>query len=127
VIDRGKKTTDVSGTIIPMTEVNSLIGKIPLLGNLLGGDTGLIAATYTMKGPTSNPTVMVNPLSVLAPGVLRRILFEGGYESKIPEDSQSPVRTPAAQQQSSPAPSVVPPAPNASEKPTSPLQTKPAE
>lgn len=87
VMDRGKKTTDISGTIIPMTEVNSLISKIPLVGNILGGSTGLIAATYSMKGPTNDPDVSVNPLSVLAPGILRRILFEGGYESKIPDDA----------------------------------------
>ncbi|PZO83120.1 MAG: hypothetical protein DI626_09335 [Micavibrio aeruginosavorus] len=90
VLDRGKKTTDIAGTIIPMTEVNSILSKIPLVGNILGGSTGLIAATYTMKGPSSDPSVSINPLSVLAPGILRRILFEGGYESKIPDDDAPP-------------------------------------
>lgn len=90
VVDRGKKTTDIAGTIIPMTEVNSLLAKIPLVGEILGGASGLIAATYSMKGPSSDPKVMVNPLSVLAPGIIRRILFEGGYESKIPEDPEAP-------------------------------------
>ena len=33
-----------------------------------------------MKGPRSNPEVAINPLSALAPGVLRNIfgIFEGG-------------------------------------------------
>jgi hypothetical protein len=88
VINRGTKTTDIGGTIIPMTEINSFLSKIPLLGNILGGETGLIAATYTMKGPSSKPTVMVNPLSVLAPGFLRNILFESGYKNKIPGDEK---------------------------------------
>lgn len=83
-VNRGTQRTDISGTIIPMTEINSMLSKIPLLGNLLGGETGLIAATYTMKGPTSDPTVMVNPLSVLAPGFLRNILFEGGFKNTVP-------------------------------------------
>lgn len=83
-INRGTKMTDISGTIIPMTEINSIIGSIPIIGNLLGGDTGLIAATYTMRGPTSDPRVAVNPLSVLAPGFLRNILFEGGFKTNIP-------------------------------------------
>ncbi len=96
VVDRGRKTTDISGTIIPMTEVTSLISKIPLLGNILGGSSGLIAATYSMKGPTSDPRVSVNPLSFLAPGILRRILFEGGYESKIPDDAKKAATPPAA-------------------------------
>lgn len=91
VLDRGKKTTDIAGTIIPMTEVNSILSAIPLVGDILGGSSGLIAATYTMKGPTSDPKVTVNPLSVLAPGIIRRILFEGGYESKIPDDDERPV------------------------------------
>jgi hypothetical protein len=86
VIDRGKKTTDIAGTIIPMSEINSFLSKIPLVGNLLSG--GLIAATYSMKGPTSDPRVSVNPLSVLAPGIIRRILFEDGYENKIPGDDE---------------------------------------
>jgi len=97
VLDRGKKTTDVAGTIIPVTEVNQLLGNIPLVGGLLGGASGLIAATYSMKGPSNDPNIMVNPLSVLAPGIIRRILFEGGYESKIPERNTPAGSAPAPQ------------------------------
>ncbi len=85
-IDRGQQKTDIAGTIIPMTEVNSLLSKIPLVGDILGGASGLIAATYSMKGPSSEPKITVNPLSVLAPGIIRRILFEGGFEQNIPDD-----------------------------------------
>lgn len=94
-LNRGTKTTDISGTIIPMTEINSILSKIPLIGNILGGETGLIAATYTMRGPSSNPTVAVNPLSVLAPGFLRNILFESGYSSRIPGDEDKGKKTSA--------------------------------
>ena len=104
VIDRGKQTTDVAGTIIPMTEVNSILSAIPIVGDILGGPGGLIAATYSMKGPSSNPAITVNPLSVLAPGIIRRILFEGGYESKIPDDSVvPPVREKPAQDPAKPS------------------------
>lgn len=118
VVDRGKKTTDIAGTIIPMTEINSIIAKIPLLGNILGGDTGLIAATYTAKGPSSKPSVMVNPLSVLAPGFLRNLLFEGGFQSKIPDDT--PPAAPESTLKNS-APAQAKPAPTA--KPTKPAAT----
>ncbi len=75
--DTGVHKIDVNGTIIPMSGVNNLIGSIPLLGDIITGGTGsLIAATYTMKGDAKDPDIFVNPLSVLAPGVLRRILFE---------------------------------------------------
>lgn len=84
-LDRGTDTTDIRGTIIPMTEINNVLKNIPLIGDLLTGGTGLIAATYTMKGPSGDPAVMVNPLSVLAPGFLRTILFEGGFAKQAPE------------------------------------------
>lgn len=96
VLDRGKKTTDIAGTIIPITGINTFLSKVPLVGEILGGASGLIAATYSMKGPTSDPKVSVNPLSVLAPGIIRRILFEGGYESKIPDDAEVPADAPRA-------------------------------
>lgn len=75
--DHAAQTLDVSGTIIPLSGVNKMISDIPLVGDLLTGGTGaLIAATYTMKGASAAPKVSVNPLSVLTPGILRRILFE---------------------------------------------------
>lgn len=92
LVDRGASTTDIRGTIIPMTEINNMLKNIPLIGNLLTGGSGLIAATYTMKGPSDDPNVMVNPLSVLAPGFLRTILFEGGFSkpaSTAPQEAGS--------------------------------------
>jgi hypothetical protein len=77
-IDNQAQTMDVKGTVVPLSEVNKIIGSIPIVGQILTGGTGsLIAATYTLKGPQKEPQVFVNPLSVLTPGLLRRILFEG--------------------------------------------------
>lgn len=77
VFDKLSSSVDVSGTIIPLSGLNQFLGNIPLLGTVLTGGSGtLFAATYTMKGQAVNPEVSVNPLSVLAPGILRRILFE---------------------------------------------------
>ena len=84
--DRATNQMDIQGTIIPMTEINSLLNAIPVVGDLLTGGSGLIAATYTMKGPSSDPQVSINPLSVLTPGFLRKILFEGGYEKSVPAE-----------------------------------------
>lgn len=88
-VDKGKDEMDVRGTIIPMTEINSVLKSIPLLGEILTGGSGLIAATYTMKGPTEDPSVMINPLSVLAPGFLRKLLFEGGFDNPVPTPTQN--------------------------------------
>jgi hypothetical protein len=78
-IDRASGQTDVSGTIVPVTMVNQLVNNIPLIGDILaGGKNGaLIAATYKIEGPSDDPDVAVNPLSVLAPGILRTIFFGG--------------------------------------------------
>lgn len=79
-IDKQTDMVEITGDIVPVSEVNGLIGNIPLVGNILTGgkNGGLIAATYALTGPTKNPKVSVNPLSILTPGILRRIFFEGG-------------------------------------------------
>ncbi|MBT5110535.1 MAG: hypothetical protein HOM25_17790 [Rhodospirillaceae bacterium] len=72
------ETVDMSGTVVPSYTVNQVIGNIPILGGLLTGgkDEGLFAANYKMSGSLEDPKVDVNPLSILAPGILRR-LFSG--------------------------------------------------
>jgi hypothetical protein len=72
---------ELSGTVVPSYTVNRVLGKIPILGGLLTGgkDEGLFAANYKMNGPLEDPKVNVNPLSILAPGILRR-LFSGDVE-----------------------------------------------
>ena len=83
VLNNSAKTTDISGTIIPLSGLNRTLGEIPVLGQILTGGKALIAATYSMSGNSADPKVSVNPLSVLAPGFLRRLLFEESIESKI--------------------------------------------
>jgi hypothetical protein len=77
------ETVDIKGTVVPFYAVNSVLGKIPVLGDLLtGGEKGggVFAARYTMTGPLANPEVSVNPVSALAPGFLRNLfaIFESG-------------------------------------------------
>lgn len=69
---------DLAGTVVPAYGVNSVIGAIPLVGDLLtGGDGGgVIAFTYRAGGTLDDPQVQVNPLSALTPGLLRRIFFQ---------------------------------------------------
>jgi hypothetical protein len=75
--DKAAGNIDVSGTLVPMSGVNDIIGSIPLIGDILtGGSGGVFAATYSIKGKAEQPEIFVNPLAVLAPGILRRILFE---------------------------------------------------
>ncbi len=72
-IDFDADTIDLAGTIIPIYSLNRLLGKVPIIGRILTGQDGegAFAATYTMVGPDHRPVVSVNPLSILAPGLLR--------------------------------------------------------
>lgn len=77
-IDRARDEIDIVGTLVPAHVLNEFLGSVPLIGQLLTGGRGdaLVAFTYTVRGPLDAPDVLVNPLSVLAPGVLRQLLFE---------------------------------------------------
>ncbi|MSP68216.1 MAG: DUF3971 domain-containing protein [Alphaproteobacteria bacterium] len=72
------QTSELNGTIVPAYTLNTALGHIPLLGNLLvggGKGSGVFAITYKVTGPVSEPTIVVNPLSVLAPGFLRNLFL----------------------------------------------------
>jgi len=82
------KTTDIEidGVLVPSFGVNSALGGIPILGDLVVGrdGEGVFSLTYGVRGKLDKASVSVNPLSALAPGVIRRI-FENPSDTKIPE------------------------------------------
>jgi hypothetical protein len=69
----------MSGTFVPLYGINNVFGQIPVLGLFLGGgsDEGLFGVTYEVVGTMGQPVLRVNPISAMAPGVLRKI-FEFG-------------------------------------------------
>ncbi len=75
-IDFKANKTELEGTVVPAYTLNTLVGKIPLLGNLFTGGKGggVFAVSYTLSGPLDNPEIRVNPLTVLAPGILRNLV-----------------------------------------------------
>ena len=72
-IDQRRGVLDLQGTVVPAYVLNSLLGRIPVLGKLFSAERGggLVAVNYTLRGPIANPSVSVNPLSALTPGFLR--------------------------------------------------------
>lgn len=68
---------DIRGTFLPARGLNKLVSNIPLIGLAFGRGNkyGLLGITFRLRGPYSNPRITVNPLSVIAPGVFRK-LFE---------------------------------------------------
>ena len=75
-IDRAKEQLDIRGAVVPAYTINSALGRIPLLGRLFVGreGEGVFALRYHVEGAIKNPDVSVNPLSALAPGVLRYLV-----------------------------------------------------
>lgn len=80
-VDLSRDRVDITGTIVPAYALNSLIGQIPLIGEILTGEKGggVFAANYSLRGPLYDPDPSVNPISALAPGFLRKFfeLFSG--------------------------------------------------
>lgn len=67
---------DIRGTLVPFYFINSLFGRVPLIGRLFSGGErggGLFAARYSVTGNAADPVVSVNPISALAPGVFRNL------------------------------------------------------
>ncbi len=91
-----ERNMDFEGTVIPAYAVNSALSSIPLLGTLLTGTDkggGIIAAAYTYKGDPLTAQPSVNPLTVLAPGIMRRIFDI--FKSTPAQSAQNPERAKA--------------------------------
>ena len=74
VYDRNNQM-NVKGTFLPGRGLNRLASKIPILGLALGRGkvNGLLGITFQLYGRFDNPSLRVNPLSLIAPGVFRQI------------------------------------------------------
>jgi hypothetical protein len=99
-LDLKSDTIDLSGTLAPAYMINSLLSRIPLLGDVLAGGEGqgVFAANFRIRGPTDDPKVSVNPLGIVAPGIVRKLFLfdapppgpEPGSESPSPAAPKDP-------------------------------------
>lgn len=66
---------DLTGTFLPAIGLSRAIGAIPLVGELLGNgrDSGLLGVTFRLRGPARSPNIEINPMSLVAPGVFRKV------------------------------------------------------
>ncbi len=95
-VDIKNKVVDLGGTFIPLYGLNSALGSIPIIGSLLVGrrGEGVVGITYTVKGSAGNPRVLVNPLSIVAPGIFRQIFeLTGRTPNNLRPPSQSGAQT----------------------------------
>jgi hypothetical protein len=87
-IDYPANQVRMSGTFVPAYGLNNMFGQIPIVGLFLGGGSneGLIGITYEVVGSPGAPVLRVNPISAIAPGIVRKVFdFNTGKQS-VPTD-----------------------------------------
>jgi uncharacterized protein YhdP len=88
-IDVDQDRVELQGTVAPAYAINSILGNVPIIGPLFGGGSqGLFAANYRVSGPSNDPDVTVNPLSALAPGILRQLFAPIVGLAPVPQPEQ---------------------------------------
>jgi len=75
-IDLPTELMELNGAVVPAYVLNRLLGSMPVVGDILTGGEGIFAVSYSVTGPYSAPEVKIHPLSILAPGGLRRLLTD---------------------------------------------------
>ena len=77
-VDENKDEIDLVGVISPAYALTGVLDEIPVLNEIFSGGKGegIFAMTFKVRGSLDQPDFSVNPLSLLAPGILRNI-FSG--------------------------------------------------
>ena len=72
VYDRETKRVDVSGNLVPASQLNKIAGKLPVLGGVFTGldKSGLFTVQFSVSGRSDDMQTSINIASV-APGLLR--------------------------------------------------------
>jgi hypothetical protein len=91
-MDFRNHSVSLGGTYVPLSGLNRVLAGIPIFGELLTGPRkdGVIGITFAVDGPMGKPNVIINPLSMVAPGVLREI-FQMVPENPRVTPAESPV------------------------------------
>ena len=120
-IDFKQQQLNIGGTYAPLSGLNAALGGI--LGPLTGGaqGDGVFGITFAVQGSLAKPEVIVNPLSLLAPGIFREIFqmtpdtfrivpngdsapaIGAAGSTKVRAKPAAPTGPPAARSSSSPA------------------------
>jgi hypothetical protein len=91
-IDYRTKRLQLGGTYVPLSGFNRSFAPIPILGPLLTGPRGegVLGITFAIEGPMSEPQVIVNPLSLVMPGIFREIFQMTPENPKVtPRDERA--------------------------------------
>jgi hypothetical protein len=94
-IDYGTQRLNLGGTYVPLQGINAAFCNIPVVGQIITGTSceGLLGLTYAIQGPIAEPQVIINPFSMVAPGIFREIFTMTNPNPKIlPRGDAKPVQ-----------------------------------
>jgi uncharacterized protein YhdP len=87
---------DIDGVVVPSYGLNSMLGALPVLGDLFVSrqGEGVFGMTYSLNGAVAAPRVGVNPISMVTPGILRRIFEPVAPRTPAPRAPARPATPP---------------------------------
>jgi hypothetical protein len=91
-VDFKMRRVNLGGTYVPLQGLTSGLCEIPLFGPIITGPKceGLSGMTFAIQGPMDRPQVIVNPLSMLAPGIFRDIFQMTPFDPKVQRRDDAP-------------------------------------
>ena len=74
--NRANKKVNVRGNLVPANLISKALGSLPLLGDLITGvdKSGIFVTQFKITGTSDDMKTTVNPVSIVAPGLLRDFL-----------------------------------------------------
>ncbi len=95
-VDYTTQKVNLGGTYIPLQGLNNALGGIPVLGQILSGPRGegIFGITFAVQGAMANPQVVVNPLSLVAPGIFREMFQMTNPNTSVQPRAPSPANVP---------------------------------
>ncbi|MCH8322897.1 MAG: AsmA-like C-terminal domain-containing protein, partial [Proteobacteria bacterium] len=106
-IDQRFERMNINGTVVPAYTLNTIISRIPVIGTILmgGKGEGLFAVNYRVSGTRDDPKVDISEISVLTPGILRKLIgqkkgkLEPEEETTPAEEEPAPAEEPATEEE----------------------------
>jgi hypothetical protein len=97
-VDFKMRRVNLGGTYVPLQGFTSGLCEFPILGPIITGPKceGLSGMTFAIQGAMDRPEVVVNPLSMLAPGIFREIFQMTNPNPKVQRRDEAP--TPASEE-----------------------------
>ncbi|MEM7775970.1 MAG: AsmA-like C-terminal region-containing protein [Pseudomonadota bacterium] len=83
--DFARRTVQLGGTYAPLQGLFAAFRVLPGIGPLLTGPRGegVVGLTFAVQGPMDEPEVLVNPLSLAAPGIFREIFQMSPLDPRV--------------------------------------------